>query len=765
VTATKHQTATELRRRATEQLRGPSAGGSPSDVDANRIISELEIHQVELQLQNEELREARRELEIGLTRYKGLFDFAPIGYVILDDIGAIRAVNFAAASLLQRTRDELVGRAIETIIGTHPELIQAQSRAASFRVGDPTTASCELTVVRPDGRSIDVRVTIVVLADEVPNVLVAMEDITAQKRELERQVQEQERERLLASTRRELEATRQLHEIGMLFLPEGSPLDVIFAKIVEAAISIACAARADLQIFDPRSGASRIRAQRGFEPWWVGFWDRAASSGARGAAVRRGERVIVEDIERSPIQIGPEALAIKRKAGVRAVIATPLVSRSGKALGALSTYFAEPHRPDDSELRLLDLLSRQAADLIDRANAEEVETVLRRRFEALDLAAVLLSRYLTEHRDAPFSDELVRDLAEVARSVCRADCAAVGLRDGGSLRCVPSAGAPETAASARGRLEPIVALLESRGAERSVRHRDADALYLASAIRDGSLGGCLCVARNRALADFDDDDRVTLEMLADRIEIGVQAAQLARERVDAIRARENLLAVVSHDLRSPLSAIRLSASFLSRGGSGDRAQSAQQLDLILRSSERMARLIDDLLQAASIEAGRFSVEASRVDVRPMVHETMRTFEPAATEKSVQLSLDVPDGVRPVRADRQRIIQVLSNLIGNAIKFAASDGHVHIRARDDGDRVEIAVSDDGPGIPEDEVARIFERYERGKATGCHGVGLGLYIAKGIVEAHGGRMWLVTERGAGSTFYFTLPVDDGSHVETT
>src|SRR5262249_13203119 len=115
-------------------------------------------------------------------------------------------------------------------------------------------------------------------------------------------------------------------------------------------------------------------------------------------------------------------------------------------------------------------------------------------------------------------------------------------------------------------------------------------------------------------------------------------------------------------------------------------------------------------------------------------------------------------------DRERIIQVLSNLVGNALKFAARDGQVHVWARRDGERVEIAVSDDGPGISEDQVARIFDRYEQGKARGRAGVGLGLYIAQGIVEAHGGRMWVETELGTGSTFHFTLPVDHGPDVET-
>src|SRR5262249_37447222 len=158
---------------------------------------------------------------------------------------------------------------------------------------------------------------------------------------------------------------------------------VIFKKIIGAAIAIAGADCGDIQIFDPRSGAPKIRAQHGFEPWWAEFWDGAADAGSRGLAIRRAQRIIIEDVEHSPI-IDPAVLAIKRRAGIRAVVVTPLVSRSGRMLGTLSTHYKSLHRPDDRELRLVDLLCRQAADLIDRENAEQIETALRRRFEARD---------------------------------------------------------------------------------------------------------------------------------------------------------------------------------------------------------------------------------------------------------------------------------------------------------------------------------------------------------------------------------------------
>jgi PAS domain S-box-containing protein len=747
VTGSKDQSAAELRRRATERL---AALPPRQDVDPVRLIHELEVHQIELELQNEELDGTRLELEAGLARYTELFEMAPIGYLVVDDHATIRVVNFAAADLLGCYRADLVGCSLGSFVGDRRrDVAHAVGVVLTQPAGDRTSETCEVTLVVRGRPPCDVRLTMTALAGDNSGVLVAIEDITARNREL---AQQQERDRLLDVTRRDLEAMHRLHEIGMLFLPEGAALDVVFDKIIEAAVTLAGADFGDLQIFDRRTGAPRIRAQRNFAPWWVEFWNNASSDGVKGAALQRGSRVVVEDIDTSPL-VGPVARAIKQRAGVRAVVATPLVSRSGKPLGTLSTHYKQRHRPDDRELQLLDLLSRQAADLIDHANAEAVQAALRQRFQALDRVSTLLTRYLTDGRERPLPDELFRDLAEVARSVCAADCAAVNL---GADHWVVSGDGTIT------ELQACVRQLEAvPQAERSVQHHVGGESFLATAIRNTTRLGWLC-ARKHSRDEFDAEDRETLEMLADRIAIGVEAVRLTRELGDALRGRDNLLAIVSHDLRSPLSAIRLSASYMSLTGPSGRSDEDRQVSVILRSAERMGRLIDDLLAAASIEAGKFTVAVSREDVLPIVQEAVGALEPLAKEKSIQLASEVAEGTPAISADRTRIIQVLTNLIGNAVKFIEPGGHVHVRAAPRGDSVQLAVSDDGPGIPEADRDRIFERYERGTARARNGLGLGLYIANGIVEAHRGVMCVASQPGAGATFYFTIPVAEESHA---
>jgi len=170
----------------------------------------------------------------------------------------------------------------------------------------------------------------------------------------------------------DLEAMKALQKIGMLFLHKES-LEQILSQVLEAAIAISGADFGNIQIMNPKTFCLQIAVHHGFPQWWLDFWNRVVEGkGVCGTALGRGERVIVEDIEHSPIFVGTEALEIQLKAGVRAVQSTPLVSRSGSLLGMFSTHYKAPHRPTDRELRLLDLLSRHAADFIEQAHLREM---------------------------------------------------------------------------------------------------------------------------------------------------------------------------------------------------------------------------------------------------------------------------------------------------------------------------------------------------------------------------------------------------------
>jgi len=192
-----------------------------------------------------------------------------------------------------------------------------------------------------------------------------------------------ERKKAEQELARDLDAMARLRKLGMLFVQEDN-LEPLLTEIVDAAIAITGADFGNIQLIDPKSGDLRIAAQRGFPQWWLEFWNSVSKGrGSCGTALQRGERVMVEDVEKSPIFVDTPALDIQRKAGVRAVQSTPLISRSGEPLGMFSTHYRTPHRPDDRALQLLDLLARQAADMIERARAEEAMRRSREQLRSL----------------------------------------------------------------------------------------------------------------------------------------------------------------------------------------------------------------------------------------------------------------------------------------------------------------------------------------------------------------------------------------------
>jgi signal transduction histidine kinase len=237
--------------------------------------------------------------------------------------------------------------------------------------------------------------------------------------------------------------------------------------------------------------------------------------------------------------------------------------------------------------------------------------------------------------------------------------------------------------------------------------------------------------------------------------------RLYAEAEQAILAREEILSVVSHDLRNPLSTISMSASLMLEMPLPEE-QRVKQLHMVRRAGQRMQRLIQDLLNVAQIEAGRLSVEARPTDVASLVIETVETLGPVATERSCRLEADVESKLPNAMADPARILQVLSNLVGNAIKFTPPGGRIVITAKRVQDKVLCSVADTGAGIPEEQLPYIFDRFWQARRTDRRGIGLGLAIAKGIVEAHGQTVWAVSTAGAGSTFYFTLPLADAEVV---
>lgn len=250
------------------------------------------------------------------------------------------------------------------------------------------------------------------------------------------------------------------------------------------------------------------------------------------------------------------------------------------------------------------------------------------------------------------------------------------------------------------------------------------------------------------------------ELARERVEVGRLERLLEQQAVELLSAHEALdlkdefLAIVSHDLRNPLNAIALNTQLLERlNASGDPrlARISRSLDA---SIIQMKRIISDLLDLAAIEAGKLSVQLQPGDARAAIEESVESFRSTRAERSIGLEARLPADPLPARFDAGRVVQVLDNLIHNALKFTPTGGRIFVEGRM-ADQVEIRVRDSGPGLSAEEISVIFERFRQVEKRGRRALGLGLYISRSIIESHGGRIWAESVPGEGSTFIFTLP----------
>ncbi|MDP8980078.1 MAG: PAS domain S-box protein [Acidobacteriota bacterium] len=636
--------------------------------------------------------------------------------IISKDLGGqITSWNRGAERLYGYTAAEAVGKSIMIVV---PPDRQEEEREILARLQRGERVDhFETLRRRKDGGLLNVSLTISPLRNqqgEVIGVSKIARDITEQKRAEEaiRKLNARLTEDLAAMTRMQQLSTRLIQVGGF---------SELLAEILDAGIEITDADMGNIQLLDD-GGQLRIVAHRGFNQVFLEFFDEVHDGlAACGSALQKRERVIVEDVASSPVFAGSPARDAMLAAEARAVQSTPLVSRSGKVLGMFSTHYRRSRRPTERELQLLDLLGRQAADLIERKRGEEGRSQLSAIVEASGDAIYVYDfegRIRTWNRAA---EELFGYRADeiTGRS---------------SDTIVPPerrAELPEII-NAAGNASDIIRNLET------VRMR-----------RDGSVFPAL----------------LTISPIHDESGTAVGLSVIARDITERKRAENELRRAnqdleqfaysASHDLQEPLRTIKIYSELLGDHLSAAvEGETAEFLEFLRNAATRMEMLVRDLL--AYTQVTRLEAPMDEVDANEAVVEVIANLGGAIAESSANVTCDK---LPSIRVHRTHVRQLLQNLIGNAVKYRSEDRapEVHIGAeRRDGHWV-FTVRDNGIGIQPEFKEQIFGLFARlHNADRYDGTGIGLAICQRIVERYHGRIWVESEPGRGSEFRFTLPL---------
>ena len=470
-----------------------------------------------------------------------------------------------------------------------------------------------------------------------------------------------------------------------------------------------------------------------------------------------------------------------RRLGIRSAMTLPLTVR-GKTIGAMQLVSTKPDRHYTwGDLVLGEEITRRIAMAIDNARLFRAVDHGARVSKFMSDVALTLSGLLERDEllrrvtqmSVPFlADFALAYILDERGAACHLASAHADPRRANTLAEAANLHRPNpkeagnTVIRAMSVAQPILVervtseLLDAQGFEPRVRELFSDLnpislMAIPLVARDKTLGALVFFSANPDRV-YGTADLEIAQSLASRTALATEGAMLFGKEREALKTRDEVLAIVSHDLRDPLNTIGMSAQLL-MDGSVEHAERQTHLRIISRAKDRMNRLIQDLVDVARMKAGKaLSVEIRQERLGPVIHEACEAFVESAHEKSVKLDCQLTDDVPDVMIDRRRIIQVLTNLLGNAMKFTPAGGRVELRAEgiaEDG--VRVSVRDSGPGMPPEILKRVFEPFWQAPRAASLGAGLGLAISHGIVHLHGGRIWAESLEGQGSTFFFTIP----------
>jgi len=521
-------------------------------------------------------------------------------------------------------------------------------------------------------------------------------------------------------SRRELSDLHELHELsatlaGIPKLPDQLKLILwTFARMHSAMQGVICT-------YQARSGTLTVAASIG------SGLDGVGATCAPGIAFAERMRVVVADTQVDSRVA--EFRATLRAAAVRSVHSTPLISRDGQILGALSVHFPAPRRPSEREIRIADICARKAAVFIERARAEDLVSQRDRRFQSVLESSGVPFIILSPARDSAgqivdFRFVFLNTAAAAVMRVTSSEIAGRKVTD-----VLPRAW------DDRARFRMYVDALEHNEVRQIERQTEADAnsnwYHVVASPLDGDLAVWFADITQRKLQE--------------------------RELLEADRRKDEFLATLAHELRNPLAPIRQAAT-IARNDAATEAQKRWSNNVIERQVQHMSLLLDDLLDVSRITHGTLQLRKQQSDLQSILGAAVETARPLIDERRHRLVIDVPENLQ-VNADPLRLAQVLSNLLTNAAKYTDPHGEIRVTAAQRDAILTMCVEDSGIGIAAGDLSRVFGMFAQVRAAQDHaagGLGIGLALAKGIVELHGGRIEAESGGiGKGSRFTVQLP----------
>jgi PAS domain S-box-containing protein len=658
---------------------------------------------------------ALRESE---ERFRLTLDEAPIGMALVAPDGRFLRVNRALCEIVGYTADELTGLTFQAI--TYPDDLDADLELAGrLARGEIPRYQLAKRYLRKDGTGVDIMLSGSALrgADGAPVHFIAqIEDITERKRlEDELRLAEATSSGILSISADAIISIDEQQRISLF----NDGAEKIFGY------SRAEALGAPLDILIPE----RYRA---FHRQHVA---RFAAGGT--AAYRVEERVravfglrkngeeFPADAAISNLTIGAEKVLT---VAIRDITERKRVEREQRFLAEVGPVLASSLDYQETLSTIASLAVREIADLCIVEVVEADERVRRIKVASRDPSRNWLCELLTRIPLDRSRPHLMSEVQETRRA---------------ALLQSPTE-------------ETIAALAQGEEHHRALRAAEIRSMVAVPLVAHGRLLGLMAFVSSSPSRLYGESDVRMAEELAQRAALSVENARLYDEARRATQARDDVLGIIAHDLRNPLNSVLMQANLLRSGGAEPGQRARKSADVIERAVRRMDRLIQDLLDVSRMDAGRLSVEAARVDARLIISDCVEAQRTLASSASLELQLDVASSLPEVWADRDRLLQILENLIGNAVKFTRPGGRIVLGAAPREGEVWFWVSDTGSGIAADDVPHLFDRFWQGRKAGRHGAGLGLPIVKGLVEAHGGRIWVESTPGRGSTFFFSLPL---------